>query len=60
VRICHQEKQVDFCYECKDFPCDHTNFDDRLYTNFVKLNEKIKKTGIEAFYEKSRTSPRYI
>lgn len=60
VRHCHQEKQVDFCYECKDFPCGHTNFDERLYTVFVKLNEKIRKTGIEEFYEKSRTSPRYI
>lgn len=60
VRPCHQEKQVDFCYECTDFPCNQTHFDEGLYKIFVKLNEKIRKTGIEAFYEKSRTSPRYI
>ncbi|OGR13929.1 MAG: hypothetical protein A2277_13745 [Desulfobacterales bacterium RIFOXYA12_FULL_46_15] len=60
VRRCHQEKRVDFCYECKDFPCDQTNFDERLYKTFVKLNEKIRKTGIEEFYEKSRISRRYI
>ena len=24
VRICHQEKQVDFCYQCDEFPCTRT------------------------------------
>jgi len=60
VRRCHEEKGVDFCYECGDFPCNRTNFDEGLYQIFVKRNEKIRKTGIDAFYEKSRTAPRYI
>ena len=31
VRECHQEKQIDFCYQCDEFPCDKTNFDKGLY-----------------------------
>ncbi len=25
VRRCHQEKQIDFCYQCDAFPCSRTN-----------------------------------
>jgi hypothetical protein len=59
VRACHQEKQVDFCYQCDEFPCDNTNFDERLYRVWKILNESIKKNGIESFYQKSQERPRY-
>lgn len=59
VRSCHQKKQIDYCYQCEAFPCDRTNFDKHLYKTWVQLNEKIKKTSIERFYEKTRTLPRY-
>lgn len=59
VRECHQEKQIDFCYQCERFPCDKTNFDPGLYNGWIFINEKIRKTGIETFHQKSRTRPRY-
>lgn len=59
VRSCHQEKQIDFCHQCDDFPCDKTNFDDGLYKGWVLINEKIRKKGLEEFFEKSKNSPRY-
>ncbi len=59
VRPCHQEKGIDFCYQCDEFPCDRTNFDTGLYKGWVMINEKIKKIGLENFYEKTRTRPRY-
>ena len=58
VRGCHQEKYIDYCYRCEEFPCNRTNFDKHLYQTWVRLNEKIKKTSIEQFYEKTRTLPR--
>jgi len=60
VRGCHQEKEMDFCYQCEEFPCDKTNFDENLYKSWVLINEKIKKTDIEQYYEKTRTRPRYV
>jgi hypothetical protein len=60
VRPCHQEKQIDFCYQCDEFPCHKTNFDERLNKIWVLINEKIKETGLEQYYEKTKTRPRYV
>ncbi len=60
VRPCHQEKQIDFCYQCDEFPCNKTNFDERLNKIWVLINEKIKETGLERYYEKTKTRPRYV
>ena len=60
VRPCHQEKQVDFCFQCSEFPCDRTGYDKHLYSTWVRVNEKIKEIGLEAFYEKTRARPRYL
>jgi len=60
VRGCHQEKQIDYCYQCDEFPCNRTNFDKHLYKTWVQLNKKIKKTGIEQYFENTRTLPRYV
>jgi hypothetical protein len=60
VRRCHQEKQIDFCYQCEAFPCDKTNFDKYLQKTWVRINEKIKKAGIEQYHEDTRCLPRYV
>ena len=60
VRPCHQKKQVDFCYQCDEFPCNKTNFDENLYKAWVRINEIIKKEGLEKYYEGTLTRPRYI
>jgi hypothetical protein len=60
VRACHQEKQVDFCYQCDAFPCDKTNFDQSLHKAWVRINEIIIHDGIENYYEKTIKRPRYI
>ncbi|MEJ2156207.1 MAG: DUF3795 domain-containing protein [Desulfobacteraceae bacterium] len=59
VRPCHQEKQVDFCYQCDDFPCDRTNFDKTLYLAWIKRNEIIRKSGMEKYYQLTKDRPRY-
>lgn len=60
IRPCHQEKQVDFCYECAEFPCDRTGFDEQLQARWVLINEKIRRIGIEAYYAKTCSRPRYV
>ena len=60
VRGCHQEKGVDYCYQCDEFPCDRTNFDEQLHRAWVRINEKIRAKGIEAHYARTKTSPRYL
>ncbi len=59
VRVCHQKKQINFCYQCDQFPCDKTNFDPGLYRGWVTINEKIKEKGVEQFAREARNRPRY-
>lgn len=59
IRVCYQTKQVDFCYQCQDFPCDNTRFDPVLHQAWVQINESIRRKGIEDYCLKTRNRPRY-
>ena len=59
ITVYHQEKQIDFCYQCNQFPCDRTNFDPGLYKGWVAINKIIQKKGIEKYHEEARVRSRY-
>ena len=59
VRLCSEEKNVDFCFECSLFPCSNTGFDDHLYKRSVKINQKMKEIGVENYYNEIKDQPRY-
>jgi len=56
---CYKKKRVDFCFQCNEFPCNKTNFDPDLHRRWLEMNNEMKKTGIEAYFEKSMQTPRY-
>jgi hypothetical protein len=60
VRACHQKKQIDFCFQCNEFPCGRTNFDEQLYKAWMRINEIIKEEGLEKYYEKTLKRSRYL
>ena len=48
--------KVNFCYECKDFPCERLKRIDRRYQTFFRMSpidnlEFIKKNGVMSFLE---------
>jgi hypothetical protein len=50
-------KQVTFCYECPDYPCENLNHIDKRYKTLYSMSmienlEFIKKHGIGRFLEK--------
>lgn len=59
VRACHQEKGIDFCFECKEFPCKKTNFDAHLQSRWKKINERIRKIGIANYHKEMKDIARY-
>ena len=59
VRLCHEQKRVDFCFQCKDFPCNDTGFDQHLYKRSVDINMRMKEIGVEKYYEEIKEKPRY-
>ncbi|MEB3374051.1 DUF3795 domain-containing protein [Bacteroides sp. CR5/BHMF/2] len=54
VRVCSEEKQVDYCFQCSCFPCENTGFDEHLYKRFVAINKRMQEIGIEKYYEEVR------
>ena len=59
VKDCHQKNNLDFCFQCNDFPCSRTNFDKSLQKRWIQNNERIREIGIEAFYAEIKDKPRY-
>ena len=59
VRACHLEKKVDYCFQCSEFPCSNTGFDQHLYTRFIAINTRMKDVGVKKYYEEIKDRPRY-
>ncbi len=59
VQACFREKGVNFCFECDEFPCDKTNFDEHLKKRWIQMQERLKEIGVTAYYEGTRDQPRY-
>ena len=59
VRDCHEKKGVDFCFQCSDFPCNETGFDQHLHKRSVVINMRMKEIGVEKYYDEIKDKPRY-
>jgi len=59
VRDCHVKKEVDFCFQCSEFPCLNTGFDQHLQKRFVDINTRMKEIGVKIYYEEIKDKPRY-
>ncbi|MEN6462559.1 MAG: DUF3795 domain-containing protein [Syntrophomonas sp.] len=58
-RQCAEEKQVDFCFQCPEFPCGQTGLDENLYRRHVAINKRMQEIGPEAYYQETKDVPRY-
>lgn len=56
---CIKEKKIYFCYECKEFPCKNSGFNENLEKRWIISNKKIKETGISQYIEETKDLPRY-
>ncbi len=59
VRKCHEKKNVDYCFQCFEFPCSNTGFDENLYKRSVDINFKMKEIGVKVYYNQIKYLPRY-
>ncbi|BCZ46459.1 hypothetical protein psyc5s11_25260 [Clostridium gelidum] len=58
---CTKERDIDYCGECAEFPCDKMQkiFEEEVYMQWLKGNREIKNWGIEVFWEKNCERPHY-
>jgi hypothetical protein len=59
VRDCYKSKGVDFCFQCDEFPCEKSNFDEHLKRRWIQINKRMKEIGIESYYQETKENPRY-
>jgi len=57
---CYKEKGVDFCFQCDEFPCNRTNFDEHLKQRWIKMNKRMQEVGVEVYYQEVKDKSRYI
>jgi hypothetical protein len=59
VKDCYKNKKVEYCYQCSEFPCEKTGFDDNLKQRWLKINYRIREIGLENYYTEVKDKPRY-
>ena len=59
VRECAKIHQVDYCFECTEYPCSNTGFDKNLYDRSIQINNRMKEIGVENYYEEIKDKYRY-
>ena len=59
VMSCVKMKDVDFCFQCDEFPCEKSNLDPDLKRRWIIMNERMKEIGVEAYCEETKDLPRY-
>jgi len=59
VKECAENRAIDFCFECADFPCENTSFDEHLQKRWKEINIKMKEIGVEAYYAEIKDKTRY-
>ncbi len=59
ARTCVREKDVEFCYQCDEFPCGRNSYPEVLEKKWRNNNQRMKEVGVEQFYQESLEKPRY-
>jgi hypothetical protein len=60
IAACVKEREVDFCYQCDDFPsCAKADFEPMLKSKWLHANRRMKDVGPEAFFEEMKERSHY-
>ena len=59
AKSCFKEKEVDFCHQCKEYPCSRNQYPPSLEARWRDLNDRMKEIGVEEFYREQKARPRY-
>ena len=59
VPDCVREHDVDYCFECAEFPCDRHGMPEGLAARWQANNEKMAEIGLEAWFAGCLARPRY-
>lgn len=58
ARTCHKQQGVDFCFQCREYPCENPTFAP-LKERWKQRNDRMKEIGAVEFYWEQNKLPRY-
>ena len=58
AKTCRKERNINFCFECDEFPCDK-QFKGKLRERWIYINNRMKEIGVENYYFEQSQLPRY-
>lgn len=58
AKTCYKDRQINFCFECEEFPCDR-QFEGKLRERWLQRNNRMKEIGVENYYLEQVKLPRY-
>lgn len=59
ARVCHKENNVDFCFQCAEYPCERNQFPGNLQQRWRAINDRMREAGVEQYYRESLSRSRY-
>jgi len=59
ARTCFREQGVDFCFQCKEYPCDRNRYPENLAQRWRACNDRMREAGAVQYYRESLQKPRY-
>jgi hypothetical protein len=59
ARTCHREQGVDYCFQCREYPCDRNSFPENLALRWRSNNDRMRDVGAVQFYRESLGKARY-
>jgi hypothetical protein len=58
AKTCCKEHNVNFCFECGEFPCDK-QFQGKLRERWIYINKRMREIGVENYFIEQSKMPRY-
>jgi hypothetical protein len=59
ARTCFRGQEVDYCFQCAEYPCGRNQFPENFEQRWRQINERMREVGVEQYYQESLLKPRY-
>lgn len=59
INGCSKKNNVNFCFQCKSYPCTPTTFNESIKKKWKENNDKMNAEGIDNFYIEEKSKSRY-
>ena len=59
INTCIKKNEVNFCFECNNYPCNPITFNESIKKTWKENNDKMNSESIDEFYIEQKSKSRY-